>query len=310
MNTATATATARKVKTPKWASDLGLDFSAYRPQVITVNREVAMALLALNTSNRQLSRTNVNTMVRQIEGGKYNTRTSNAIGISTEGALTDGQHRLNAIVETGVTMDLIIVTGCDKMAVLIPNAKPRSFSEYLRQHEISYATILAPMVKTLWMVDGPGARSADGKFQPSWDYGRSMNHITDAEFLDYLAANPIFQDYAKLGSALYSRIGKGLPARFLGAFCYFVDHHTDENGKRDREEFFDRLADGVGLEKGSPILAMRDVLAKRMEDGSDKFAVMQGKFIKAWNAYREGKKVTTLKFNPGGHHPDEMPAVK
>jgi hypothetical protein len=30
-------------------------------------------------------------------------------------------------------------------------------------------------------------------------------------------------------------------------------------------------------------------------------------FIKAWNAYREGREVSLLKWNPGGARPEEFP---
>lgn len=308
-STITATETT-PVKTPAWAKKLGLDFNAYEAKLITVTPEIAEQLLSLNTKNRTLKTPAVDVIVRQIEKGKFNGRTSSSIGISCDGKLTDGQHRLNAIVKTRVTLLLIVVTGCDPMAVLAPNSRPRTLAEFLKVHEFSYASVLAPMVKFLYLVDGPDAYTEDGEFKPNWRYGINQSHLTDEELLEYLNANPVFADYAKLGSSLHNRIDRAVPAKFLGGFSYFVDTHL-ENGKADREFFFDRLADGVGLDADSPILALRNYLHARKFDNTEKAASLVGKFIKAWNAYRQDEKVARgkLVFRVGGANPEKMPAV-
>ena len=76
----------------------------------------------------------------------------------------------------------------------------------------------------------------------------------------------------------------------------------------DAEYFFDRLVDGVELEAGSPIRVLRsslEVLSK--QKGERNRVYLSALTIKAWNAYREGRSISLLKFRPGGSKPEPFP---
>lgn len=69
-----------------------------------------------NIGNRDLKRGDVNTLRRQIEEGRYEP-THQGIGFYEDGTLADGQHRLNAIVQSGIGIWINVTTGLKRTAV-------------------------------------------------------------------------------------------------------------------------------------------------------------------------------------------------
>lgn len=63
-----------------------------------------------NTCNRNLRESHVDKIVRDILSGNWKIN-GDAIRFSVKGELLDGQHRLNAIVRSGVAIDTIVIRG-------------------------------------------------------------------------------------------------------------------------------------------------------------------------------------------------------
>jgi hypothetical protein len=69
---------------------------------------------------------------------------------------------------------------------------------------------------------------------------------------------------------------------------------------RNADEFVERLIHGDQLDRGSPILALRDILiedknnSKRRMGGAERVAIA----IKAWNCFQAGTEVKLLRFTP------------
>lgn len=69
---------------------------------------LAGKLLELNTHNRRISNAVVDKYVEEIKNGEW-VATAQGVGIDDRGVLSDGQHRLSAIVKSGVTVPLLVV---------------------------------------------------------------------------------------------------------------------------------------------------------------------------------------------------------
>lgn len=69
-----------------------------------------------NIGNRDLKRGDVETLRRQIEEGRYEP-THQGIGFYEDGTLADGQHRLNAIVQSGIGVWINVTTGLKASSV-------------------------------------------------------------------------------------------------------------------------------------------------------------------------------------------------
>lgn len=64
---------------------------------------------------RRRSQTHVEKLARQMVAGRFYV-TSHGIGFSHEGVLIDGHHRLQAVMKSGVAVELVVVRGLDPLA--------------------------------------------------------------------------------------------------------------------------------------------------------------------------------------------------
>ncbi|MBX7224108.1 MAG: hypothetical protein K1Y36_29600 [Blastocatellia bacterium] len=76
----------------------------------TVTPRLARQWLDLNSNNRPLSRAYVEELARALRSGQFRT-THQGLAFDTQGRLRDGQHRLTAIVETGIAAEMLVSTG-------------------------------------------------------------------------------------------------------------------------------------------------------------------------------------------------------
>jgi hypothetical protein len=83
-----------------------------------ITPEVAKAMLERNTENRSVRKAWVTYLARQMSGGHWKP-TADGIAIRKDGVIMNGQHRLLAIVQSGVAVDLLVVTGFDKESFLV-----------------------------------------------------------------------------------------------------------------------------------------------------------------------------------------------
>lgn len=84
-----------------------------RTKVETVTPNKAKKLLSENTINRPLSKKRVEHYASLMEGGKWKL-THQGISIADDGTIIDGQHRLHAIIECNLPIDINISYGAEK----------------------------------------------------------------------------------------------------------------------------------------------------------------------------------------------------
>jgi hypothetical protein len=85
-------------------------------QIVTATKPLVDSLLAMNTENRPIRKAVVDRYKRDILAGKW-FLTNQGIGISQDGVMIDGQHRLAAIRECGYPqIPILIVSGLDREA--------------------------------------------------------------------------------------------------------------------------------------------------------------------------------------------------
>lgn len=84
---------------------------------VTATKEIVDALLSMNTSNRAVGKNAVERLVRQIKDGLW-VPNNQGVGLSKDGNVLDGQHRLLAMREAGYPpVKFLLVTGLDPNAV-------------------------------------------------------------------------------------------------------------------------------------------------------------------------------------------------
>ena len=88
-------------------------------KMVLITPEIAREMLKLNVSNRPLNRVTVNWYAQQMLNGHW-TISGQTISISDRNTLMDGQHRLQAVVQSG----------CDVMFNVAYNVPFESFVNY------------------------------------------------------------------------------------------------------------------------------------------------------------------------------------
>jgi hypothetical protein len=89
--------------------------------------------VAANEQNRPLTQSRINDLADIMVRGRFE-QTHQGIAFSDTGALVDGQHRLWAVVESGVTVRMLVTRGLSPAAVLaIDMGRARSVAETARR---------------------------------------------------------------------------------------------------------------------------------------------------------------------------------
>ena len=214
-------------------------------------------------------------------------------------AVLDGQHRLEACARSGKTFVSNVSWGIDPAARRsIDSGRGRSIRDVLGMDGEKYVGAMGTLLRrqALW---NEGQRKFTG--------GRKA--VTNAEMLHLLNSDPhAFRRAVQLATHVTGRPdGFHLAPTVAVAQGIYLTRQVDLDVS---VWFFERLRDGVGLEAGSPLLAVR----KRFQNdatnaggnGRRRVATHQplGYLIVAWNAHRTGEEMTKIQFPPEKSIPD------
>lgn len=248
-------------------------------ELVHVTPEAAQEWLYRNTGNRPLRAEAVNKISRDMVAGRF-LENGDAVRFSADGALLDGQHRLEALYDSGTSAWLLVVSNLPKDAQdTVDDGAKRTMADRFAFHGEPDAKTLAAVVRRaiLWTHN---RKDQTGRFQPS-----------ALECFEFLAAHPELREAAS--AAAHHRKAKLLPASTIG-LCWWLFGALDAE---QCAEFFDRLADGAMLAKGHPILTLRNRLADlNAQPGRHSERHTLAMVIKSWNKYRAGQELATLRF--------------
>lgn len=264
-------------------------------EVVTITPNVARKLLEQNVNNRGVSKANLDRVRKAFELGEWQLN-GEAIKIAHNGQILDGQHRLMACAQTGIPFETLIVYGLDDdTQKTMDTGKSRTLSDVLKIEGYPNTTNLSAAVVAI-------IRSEEYSLKSALFAGASSYTVTNKQAIARLQKEPSLVELVNVVKPV-TKIG--LPGRAAAALYYEFSKIDQE----DTEAFFDKLASGAGLERGNPILALRNHLIANKEDG--KGSRNQGYIgaitIKAWNKFRAGEQVKVLSFRPGGANPEKFP---
>lgn len=262
-------------------------------KVMDITPDLAEKWLGQNTHNRNLREKAVIAYARDMEAGNW-AENGESIKFSKDGTLLDGQHRLQAIALSGVTVKMLVVTGLANQAQeTMDDGRKRTLADALHLRGESNAVILGALLRRALM----------------WEMGQYRNNgaytPTTTECLAFLTEHPECRDSAYLAAAL--RRPARLPASVLGLTHWLFAAIDGE----DAAWFFERLGSGVGLAQYHPVWTLRKRVGE-VAEGSGRVPedMLLAFVIKAWNAYRDGTEMRLLRFKPGGATPEKFPLPK
>lgn len=102
-------------------------------RVETIDADRARAMLTKsNPTNRTVSRTTVAMLARAMQRGEWRV-TNEGIGVSRDGVILDGHHRLQAVVLSGVSVQMLVTYNIDPSSIFAINrGKSRTLANVAR----------------------------------------------------------------------------------------------------------------------------------------------------------------------------------
>ena len=230
---------------PKTFQTLNAEFKLITP-------EIAKSMLAVTDSvgfqNRNLRRSKVEMYTRDLKNGVWK-MTNQSIGVLYNGAVVDGQHRLHAIVRSGMAVRCLVVSGLSAdVFPFIDIGAPRRLADAIRHDQQAYATNMA----------------AVGKLLASFDAGNILNRHTlpsNQEALQSLEKHPVAQEWVNILGP--HRTVNRYARRAMATVVTILAEERLKTDRQQLERFWDIL-----LERTMPDSMQSIVVAYRKRFGS------------------------------------------
>jgi hypothetical protein len=258
-------------------------------EIVLVTPSLANEWLNFNTNNRRINPQAVAKLVSDIRNGRWQNN-GESIKFDRENRLIDGQHRLLAIIASGISLRLLVVTNLEPGSQqTIDIGVSRTSGQIAGMLGVANAHELAALAHVLLRYE----RSRD----VIWNASASATKTEIVEFVTREASNlnraNSFGNQARRAARI-----KSVPYSLL---AFHVLNKYDEGTWM---KWHDRIVDGVGLSQTDARLVLRNQSMRRdsARQGSWPQQEMIGWVIKAWNAYVTNRPIKALIFRK-----DELP---
>lgn len=247
---------------------------------------LAAKMLTFNSANRKLRRRHTDNLAEDMADSRF-VLTHQGVAFDTDGILLDGQHRLQAMVDSNTSLPMFVFVGIDPAArAFIDVHARRSNSDVLTMNGISIPSVanVVALIRTVYVY----------KAEPTgqrWGATR----IDSQRILEAYQADP--EGYATaVREANAARNARGgYTSSALGGVIYIA--RTRGASEDDIDEFYRGYKTGVDLSHQHPLLALRRQAEANAETKGHhvKPKLQFGQVLMAWNAFQEGRKITTVR---------------
>lgn len=251
---------------------------------VYISKELAQIILAKNHENRRLKASVVKKYAYALQQGQWHFN-GETIKIDIDGNLNDGQHRLQAVIETGIPLRTLIVFGLSRQSrYTVDQGAARSVGDVLAMSGVAYQNEAAGVARFLYFFQGR-------TFRP------------DLPSPSRADVHRIYQDNAEeIDSAvkfvLDRRMGR-IPTGNSVAAAALLMLRRENPQKAD--EYMDKFLTGTELSSGDPILQFRNrAISLGVHGRYSRFALLK-LHLKTYDAWIEGK---PLKRAPFLKYPD------
>lgn len=247
--------------------------------VVDVTPKLAESWLGKNKRNRNLRPRVVDAYVRDMLAGHWQL-TGEAVKFDTDGNLIDGQHRLSAVVDAGITVPMFVVEGVESRAQdVLDTGSRRTTADSLKLDGYRNTTVLAATAR-LAMKHRDGGMSKGTK---------SLRIYTTSDVREFIDDNPDLTSAVDELQNLKGRIDLTLST---ACFCGWLLARVDAD---DASKFWTSLANNATDGAGDP----RNALLRRLSNArrtNEHLSVetQVALVLRAWNAWRRGQQLTSL----------------
>lgn len=265
-----------------------------RNGVMTITPALAEAWLARrNKGNRNLSPTTVMHYAEAMTDDRW-ILTHQGLAFDEDGNLIDGQHRLQACVNSKKSFRATVTVGIAREAFSVMDTGRRRHASQLL--DVGHRTTVAAAARILSFITGavPDNTPTHGGLVPS--------KVDNDVLLNVVDDWPELAEWAPHVSSVYST------TRILKASHLTVVAQAARRPHRHLlESWFEGIKSGAGLEADDPRLVLRNRFlqgAHIKSGGATRMAQAYVLVAKAWNAYAAGRPIQILKVLP-----DQKPPV-
>ena len=267
-----------------------------RSRVQTITPARAAELLEANSTNRPVSKAVVRSFAEAMRRGEWMV-THQGIAFDVNGVLVDGQHRLAAIIEADLPVELTVFTEVGEGTFdVLDTGKRRTAADVLAIEGEKSSTMLAAMVRTVWLYEN----------RPELNWSGGAAAVSNHQIVQTLERHPKLRDYLTVGEQVAAATGMIKSA--AGAACYLVGQ---ANRRADLSPWYEGVIDGAGLVRSDPRLLFRRVMFNMARRHAGQVLRRRdtrehvGLYLTAFNAWATGQPISQLRFTPR----DTVPAI-
>lgn len=239
----------------------------------TVSPETAASWLAFNTKNRPLNKRHVAALADAMTSGHWR-ENGGTIRFAKDGTLLDGQHRLAAVVASGVTIRTLVVRGLDPEVfdTIDTIMEDRTGADLLALR--GYKNTHALRSAAYWL-----RRHERGTASRVGDSAR----MTAPEALRVIEQHPGLVDSLSMYVGLKIKF-----VRSMAAAAHYLFAKVD---REEADRWIMDLATGADLSTGDPVYQLREKLIRGgMPRAENTWALL----VKSWNLRRDGRRVRSM----------------
>lgn len=266
-------------------------------RIMLVTPELAEKWLSeSNPHNRHVKPHIVTRYAKDMKAGRW-VFTGDPIQFDYEGNLLNGQHRLSAIIESDTPQRVSVWEGLDPSVQDAMDAgSMRVAGEQLQIHGMNNGRVIAAVIRMVI----------------KWNAGQfsSRDNASTSEVIEFYSKDSELLSLATHWALVCNKsvhIGRAA----LGAFAYRLfklsEKYSDFTNREFVLDFLDKLSTGADLEKGDPILLLRETSARyrlnkiRRSELRDLYNL-----ARTWNAYMSGEKLLKLQLPKNGINSDDL----
>lgn len=229
---------------------------------------------------RRVRQKDVDRIALAIRSGQWRENGSTIV-FNRKGELVNGQHRLSAVVQADHSVWALVVRGIDATIDTfrtIDDGRSRTIADFMK---VRHANHVAAVARLFWLV-------VHGKLVCAPDKPPILDTCNLAEpHLEAMAESQPKTHKASRVTGVGTLLG----------FLWFYYTHILELNEAKVTEFFERLGDGVGLDTGSPMGALRNRCLSQRVNTKIERKPMMALVIKALNAHMNNKKMRGIYFD-------------
>jgi hypothetical protein len=256
-------------------------------KIMIIDEEKAKRIMETNIDNRGLKRTIIERINRDIINETYYLN-GEAIIISNDGRLLDGQHRIESVMETKISITTWVIIGVPyEYRTTFDQGTSKTVADYLKMDKVISSKNVAVSLKLLL----------------TYKLGLEVTHKDLAnrrwsrqELLTYYDTHSEYIQYAlkTFGQNKFTKVTKSISS--IVAAHVLISREVPE---KIVDTFFDTLTGtGANIESTNPILWLRNKLGelsdtrKKIESHSE---YKLNFILRTWNAWIIKKKVSKLR---------------